>query len=166
MDTLWSGIGSVTAALIGAAALLAANVYAKHREAKEKAAQEIRVKKTDIYEELIELIFNQLSAAKQGRKQLSQNELVKALSRMMPKVVVWASPTVITHWNYIKRTADDSRNTVETLAVWDKLLLLIREDLGHNDKTLSKYELSRLFVNDLDDHIAVHSKAQIKAPTT
>jgi hypothetical protein len=153
METPWSGIGSVTAALIGAGALICANVYAKRRETQQKAEQEIRVKKTEVYETLIELMFNQLMGSKQGKKQLTSDELLKALAKLMPRVVVWASPKVIAHWNYIKNTSSHSQSSLEIMKTWDTLLLLIREDLGHNDAALAKFELTRLFVNDLDEHL-------------
>jgi ribosomal protein L29 len=152
MDAPWSGIGSVAAAVIGASALVAVNIYAKRKDAREKAAQEIRVKKTELYEELIGLIFNQLLASRQGKKPMQSSEVIKALAKLMPRFVVWASPSVIAHWNQIK-TSSDSKSSIDTMAIWEKLMRLIREDLGHNDDLLKKYDLTRLFVNDLDEHL-------------
>ena len=156
METPWSGIGTVAAALIGASALIGANVYAKRRETQQKIEQEIRVKKTEVYETLIDLMFNQILGAKQGKRQLTSDEMMKALAKLMPKVVVWASPKIIAHWNYIKNTSGSAQSTLETMRTWDTLLLLIREDLGHDDAVLKKFELTKLFVNDLDEHI--HTK--------
>lgn len=160
MDAPWSGIGSVIAAVIGATALVAVNIYAKRIEAREKAAAEIRVKKTEIYEQLIDLMFSQITAAKQGKKQLSEFDLIKAFARMMPKLIVWASPAVIQHWNLIKHLPDQPNEAIKTIAVWDKFFRLIREDLGHQDAALPEYELSKLFVNDLDDHIPSRSSSK------
>jgi hypothetical protein len=161
VDTLWSGIGSVTAALIGAAALLAANVYAKRREARDKAAQEIRVKKTDLYEELIDIIFNVLLASKQGKKVMSEADLAKAFARITPKIVVWASAKVIAQWNAIKTGSGKPGEVIKLVDSWEVLLRAIREDLGHDDRSLHERQLTRLFVNDLDEFLANRVKNQL-----
>ena len=153
MDSPWSGIGSVLAALIGAGALFAVNVYAKRRESRDKAAQEIRVKKTELYEDLIGIIFNVLLASKQGKKPMSEAELAKALARITPKIVVWASAKVIARWNRIKASSTDSVDILSMVDSWEVLLRAVREDLGHDDDKLQERQLSRLFVNDLDDFL-------------
>ena len=142
------------AALIGAGALFAVNVYAKKRESRDKAAQEIRVKKTELYEELIGIIFNVLLARKQGKKEMSEAELAKAFARITPKIVVWASAKVIAQWNLIKANSTGAVDVISMVDSWEVLLRAIREDLGHDDTKLHERQLSRLFVNDLDDFLA------------
>ena len=39
------------------------------------------------------------------------------------------------------------------LLVWEKLLLAIRKELGHSNKGLQQWDVLKVFVNDIDDHI-------------
>ena len=136
-------------------------MYAKRRESLDKAAQEIRVKKTELYEELIGIFFNVLLASKQGKKAMTEVELAKAFARITPKIVVWASAKVIAQWNRIRTNSTASVDVISQMDSWEVLLRAIREDLGHDDTKLRERQLSRLFVNDLDDFLAKRTLTQI-----
>jgi hypothetical protein len=142
--------GSIVAATIAAIAAFLVNVYIKHREAKERVLQEIRIKKTPVYEELIELIFSVLMAEKLGKKAPAESEIVAKIAGMTPKVVIWASEDVVTKWNDVRTYVKKSTDTpLDQFTPWNNLLRAIRKDLGHGDQKLERWALLRLFVNDL-----------------
>jgi hypothetical protein len=142
--------GSIIAATIAAAAAFLVNVYAKHQEAKERILQEIRIKKTIVYEELIDIIFSAVMGEKQGKPKPSEAELTKRFAQLTPKVVIWGSEELITQWNKTRlQSTKPTDNPIQVFEPWNELLRVIRKDLGHSNKKLEKWALMRLFVNDI-----------------
>lgn len=142
--------GSIVAATIAAIAAFLVNVYAKHKEAKDRILQEIRGKKTVVYEELIDVMFSVVLGEKQGKQPLSEKDLINRLAQLTPKIIIWGSEELIVQWNNVRTEATSKKkNPLEIFEPWNQLLLTIRKDLGHSNKKLQKWDLMRLFVNDL-----------------
>jgi hypothetical protein len=141
--------GSIVAASIAAIAAFLVNVYVKHRESREKVLQEIRARKTPVYEELIDIIFSGILSKQQGKGEVSPEELTKRFAAITPKIVIWGSEELIAQWNVI-RSHDwkAGGSPLETFAPWNQFMLTVRKDLGHSNKKLKPFALMRLFVND------------------
>lgn len=142
--------GSIVAATIAAITAFLVNVYVKHRESKERIVQDLRSKKTAVYEELIDLIFSVIMAEKLGKEALTQEELVAKFAKLTPKVVIWASEDVVTAWAAMRNEAQKQHDSpFDQFGPWNDFLRALRRDLGHSDRKLEQWALLRLFVNDL-----------------
>ena len=142
--------GSILAATIAAVAAFLVNVYVKHRESKEKLAQEIRAKKVPLYEEFIDVIFGSFKATMLKQPPPPEEDLKRKLVDIMPRIITWGSEDLINHWNKIRHHDwSDTSNPINVLAPWDDFLLVIRKDLGHSNTNLEKFALMQLYVNDL-----------------
>ncbi|MEL6770264.1 MAG: hypothetical protein AAFP18_04290 [Bacteroidota bacterium] len=124
-------------------------VLSKYYEQRVKIEQEIRDEKIPIYEDLIGVFFNYLFAEKTGDRKPTDQEVIKSLASVTPKLVVWASEDVINSWNKMRSQDWSSADSHQALVLWDELLLAIRKDLGNGVDKLEKYGLLKLFVNDL-----------------
>jgi len=56
-------------------------------------------------------------------------------------------------WQAETQAAEAGDNMLGAVEAYEKLLLAIRRDLGHDDSKLPRWDLLRVFVNDLDDHL-------------
>lgn len=141
--------GSIITATIAAIAAFLVNVYVKHRESKEKLAQEIRTKKVPLYEEFINVIFASLESTMLGGPPLSEDELKQKLIAIMPRLITWGSEDLINQWNRIRsHDWSDTSNPATILGPWNDFLLVIRKDLGHSSSKLENFALMKLYVKD------------------
>ena len=86
-------------------------------------------------------------------------------NELTPELINWASDEVLVAWSRFKRNAI-SGSGVETVFDFEKVLLAIRHDYGHKGKNVSEGDLLGLFINDIDDHLALRkgkSKATVVA---
>jgi hypothetical protein len=67
-----------------------------------------------------------------------------------PSFLTWGSDEVIRHWSDFRRAAV-ANDSLTVLANFEKLLLIIRKDIGHKNKGLEQNKtLLAAFINDLD----------------
>lgn len=74
------------------------------------------------------------------------------------KLVLYGPAAVIREWNEWASTIPDDAELVNAshMLGWEKVLLTIREDLGHNNAGLRSGDLLRLYITDFDESIAPH----------
>jgi hypothetical protein len=56
-------------------------------------------------------------------------------------------------WQADTQEAEANGSTLGAVQAYEGLLLAIRKDLGHDDSDLPKWDLLRVFISDLDDHL-------------
>ena len=54
---------------------------------------------------------------------------------------------------FLTNEADLKANPMKLILLYEKLILAIRRDLGHNNKGLKTGDVLALFVNDIDQHL-------------
>ena len=136
---------SVTISILS---LMASNIF----EARRAIAQELREKKTPVYEEFVRTIYRVLFAEQLGKKQPSKAELAQFFADYTEKLTIWGSDEVIKVWGELRLSASDADGAL-MLFRYEELLLSIRKDLGHRNKGFKRGRLLRLFVNDIDRYL-------------
>jgi hypothetical protein len=148
----------IAVAIIAAAATVLVAVISivlgKIYEARTTVQKELRERKTPVYEEFITFIFRILLGEKTGNAPTEQ-EMIKFLAEYNQKMMVWGSDSVLREWSAWRRSLENHSlenepHFVEGLVQYEKLILAIRKDLGHKNEDIGKYDILRLFINDLD----------------
>lgn len=113
---------------------------------------EQKPKKTEIYDKFINLFLGYLLAAKLGKEQKNEEELIKSLAEITPDLILWASDEVLSLYIKFRQMADGSlkkSSEDNPMLLFGQLLLAIRKDLGHQNKEIDKKSILSTFVNDI-----------------
>ncbi len=112
-----------------------------------------REQKIQLYEDLITFFMRML--LEQGTKSaLSEEEMLAKFREMTPKLITYASNGVIKKWGRMRidlatlAAAGDHRAVLKGL---EDLYKEIRKDVGHSSLSLQEGDISRLFINDIDE---------------
>ena len=141
-------LGSIVAALL---------VTQRSRES--EIEKDHRRQKIPVYEEFLGFMFSVLLAGNTDREPPSENEMLGFFSDFTGKITLWGGPELVKTWNEVRAMGPSSARedgTVDTTVIfaWERLLFAIREDIGHSNKGLKQGDILRLFVNDIDEHLA------------
>ncbi|MFA9396582.1 MAG: hypothetical protein ACERJ1_18010 [Halodesulfovibrio sp.] len=105
-------------------------------------------KKTEAYETIFEIVFDQLQKAKMhsGGTKKDQAKQLLSIIEAKKKIMIWGSPKVIQRFNEMETASilQDSKNA--SFYCFGKLFEEIRRDLGHNDTSLKDGELMSLII--------------------
>ncbi|MGE7880304.1 hypothetical protein [Peribacillus muralis] len=148
----------ISAALItGLIAIIATSLtitIPKYLEKKMEIEEHLRVKKSETYKDLVELLFKILMSSKTGEV-LSEKDLIKFMSQFTENLILWGSEDVIKSYKayrtYFTKRSQGDLLTIESINIMENLLLSIRKDMGHNNKNLKQGDILSLFINDLDE---------------
>lgn len=144
---------SVAAAIVAASATVLVSVFSvltsKSLEQKAIIAQQIREKKIPVYEELIQFVFNIIRATKEN-KSLSEEETTEFMFTFTERIVVWGSDEVVDAFYRFRNSNNVDGGQGAILCIED-MLLAIRKDLGHRNKSLSRGKILGLFINDIEN---------------
>lgn len=140
----------VAAAIIAASTTIivsvASLILAKYFENKRLIEKDIRDKKIVVYEKMMTYFFKFMGAKDKNKMQSMESFYVE----FSPSFLTWGSDEVIKHWSDFRRAAVVS-DSAAVLANFEKLLLIIRKDIGHKNKGLDQNKtLLTVFINDLD----------------
>ena len=135
------GAGAV---IVSVSSIPLTNYFIKVREIE----RESRRRKAQIYEEFIVFIFKVI-----GPNKPSEEKIQKKFAEFAPKIILWGGSDLLQAWIKVRRIHVPSTEGIDMLLVWEELLLAIRKELGHSNKGLQQWDVLRVFVNDIDDHI-------------
>ena len=144
-------------------------IWARNAEKTQAIEQQIREKKTPIYEEFIAIAFDTLWAGKRD-KQLDNTKIaqqrqrkgssnreensdpVDRLQKLTPQLIVWVTDEVIASWVRFRQVSANVKkeDPMEVMYAFEEFMSAIRQDLGHKNDLLKKGDLLRIFINDLD----------------
>lgn len=153
----------VAAAIIASSSTVIVSVIAiitgKYLEKKQQIAFQIRNNKIPVYEDFINGLFDKVFSQKINGKEMSKKELDKFLIDFTKKLIIWGADPVIGKWaSYRKENIsrlnrsnenDEKIENSQILFDMERLLYVIRKDIGHKNINLEKGDLLRLFVNDI-----------------
>ena len=150
------GIQSAVLALIGvASSAIFAHLSAKKREIEARHFAD----KREGYKELVDLVFDLMTATKIGKKPPPQQHLMKKILEFKKMLLTWADADFIAAWEKIEQgfELDLAKDPVAALLVWDDLLRAMRKDLGKNDVLLPRGALVSVLL-DAEGKDSVASK--------
>ncbi len=147
----------VAVAIVAASATVIVSVLtlviSKILEGRASITQELRAKKTPIYENIISTLYKLQFAEKLGEEPLSEQELMKFIADIMEKLTIWDSDGVIRAFSDFRLATVRGADSVDILFIYENLLLEIRKDLGHKNTNLKRGMILSLTVNDIDKYL-------------
>jgi hypothetical protein len=142
---------SVASAVTGTIATLLvafwSNLYVQRQVKLREIEEAHRPRKTEIYEEFLNVISRQLAASNPlvESAALGEDELMKYLVKLQTQLILWGSPEVIKAFQVFKTS---SSSDIHSLLGVDKLLRAIRTDIGLSIQGLYSYELVKMYLKD------------------
>lgn len=128
-------------------------VISKRFETHASIIQELRIKKTPIYEEFIGTLYRVLFAEQLGDPPMPQADLMRFFASYTEKLTIWGSDGVIKAWRAARMSAVAKVEGANILFVYENLILEIRKDLGHKNQGFKRGTVLGLFVNDIDRYL-------------
>lgn len=114
----------------------------------------LRDKKSETYKLLVELLFRILMNGK-ADKPLKDKEVIREMSKFTENLILWGSEDVmksyIAYRKYFMSRKFGEEMTLEAIEKMENLLLVIRKDMGHKNKSLQQGDILSLFINDIDE---------------
>ena len=138
-------------------------LIAKRFERKAEIRREHITRKTEIYEHQIEAWFGVLFANKLGKKQASEQELMKFFQETIKDFVTWGGDSVLRSFSRFRSLAAPPEKAEEAMAMllaFEDMLFEIRKDLGHSNASLAKGDLLRMFLTDYQSTVGEHLAGQ------
>ena len=191
---LFEGVNpTVAAAIVAATATTLVSVLGvtlgRYLERRHQIDLELRERKVPIYTEFVEGLLSVFASvnesdgnesAKAGQQQRNRPQkgkvsaatsaansgldMVEFLTRMTPKLMIWASNDVVVKWSKFRRGAD-KHPPIDYMFMMEDLMTAIRKDLGHSGGDVSKGDLLGLYINDIDEHLPSAKKRDTEAPS-
>ena len=165
--TAWVAVSTLPAAVVAPTAVASLTVMVSvfsvlvttQRSRASEIEKDHRRQKIPVYEEFLDFMFRVLLAGNTGREPPSEDEMIKFFSDFTGKITLWGGPELVKAWNEVRAmgpssASDDGAVDTSMILAWERLLFAIREDIGHSTKGLDKGDILRLFINDLDEHLA------------
>ena len=151
---------SIAVAIIAAAATIFVSalsiVLGKLYESRSLIQKEHRETKIPVYEDFLKFISRILMSSKVGDT-VSEKEMIEFMSGFTQHLMVWGSDEVLVAWVKCRRLLIDGpamkTSPTKFLFLYEDLVLAIRRDLGHKNKSFVKGDVLALFINDIDQHL-------------
>lgn len=139
--------------IAGAAAVIAVAVVQRRWEKKQELERVRRERMAPIYEQLIEILQNAEAA---------ESETGEFFKDLTTKLLLYGPPAIVKEWVAFKNHGVSEDKTDPTsLLNYEKFLLLVRKDFGHDDSELVQGDLLRTYVNDFDEMYTLWQAKQI-----
>ena len=126
------------------------------RQNKRQIEADLRVRKSAVYEGFIKFWMDNLMIEENRDKlQTNQNQVVKEMNEYSKAMMLWASNDVVKTYAEYKRTLNQitpestGKSGIENMIRFEKMIFLMREDVGHDPKGFKQYDLLSFFVNDI-----------------
>lgn len=148
-------VGSVATAAFGAVGV----VWQQQRAEKERLRDAHRERMSPTYDELLRLVASQFKAGDGASRTKASEKKMEEFMRDLKgrQLLLGASDEMIrafNDWQATTSAAQKTGNDLEAIAAWEALLLAIRKDMGHRDSDLEPWDLLRLSITDLDEHLS------------
>jgi hypothetical protein len=144
---------AVAGPVAGAVGVVVAAILQRRWEKRQELERSRREQMAPIYERLVGIL-------KESPGEEETSEFFKDLTT---KMLLYGPAPIIKEWIEFRlhgmSTAGDPTNPTSLLN-YEKLLLLVRKDLGHDDSELQLGDLLRIYVNDFDEMYARWSAKQ------
>jgi hypothetical protein len=144
--------GPVIAASVALGVFAAGEFFTRRRVAQQYRWDKI----APTYHEFVGLVRE---VAGQENNEEAPPELLEFMGRFSDLLLLWGSPDVIKGWvgmlRNVERGYEDER---EAVLDWARILLAIRKDLGHGDRSLDTRDLLKVVITDIDKYLPPGTK--------
>lgn len=143
--------------VLGGTVTITGYFISRYLERKKIIEMEIRNKKIPIYEEFVSYYFYTMFNEKKNTGKGADPKMVNFFRDFNQKAIIWFPDEVLK--SYLKWKKDITRFTNGESSLHDAIyqqeefLKAIRQDIGHKNKNFEKFEISSIYINDIDDVI-------------
>lgn len=135
------------------------HAYSKKLEKQMQIEEEHRKHKIEAYEKFFDLTFGIIKNQKENMpSNSSQADLIDKFYEVTQLFIIWSSDEVISAWTAFRLAAQKpefKKNPLVILPPMERLMKVIRKDLGHKHSNLKEGQLLMTFINDYN-----HDKTQ------
>lgn len=85
-------------------------------------------------------------------KAAANADMLEFFGTFRDKLMLWGSPGVIKAWSGVRRTDWDAVDPTAAVLIYARMLVAIREDLGHT-RNLDVRDLLGVTINDIDEYL-------------
>jgi hypothetical protein len=142
----------VIAALVTALGAVLAVVAGRIYETRTAVEQARRERMASIYERLIENFYNGASGDDRAP---TAEELQAFFEELAQRLLIWGpTPVIVAFITWKRDITNLPEGSPETLLAFERLIVAMRKDLGTKSAGLDPGDLLRVFIDDLDQHLA------------
>jgi len=150
LEKVWAGFSTLPAEAkviaVGGLISLPSVLLTRYYERRKEIELRLKDRKFEAYSLFLDAWFKQLF---NGDGELSQ-ELIAAMHRFGRDLILWGNSAVIKSYGAWRKNAGKG-SALNSTRAFESLLLAIRKDLGQNNWQLKQDDLSRVFINDVDE---------------
>jgi hypothetical protein len=138
---------AVAGPIAGATGVIIAAVVQRRWEKKQELERVRRDHMAPIYEELVAILQDAEAAT---------SKAPAFFKDLTTKLLLYGPPAIVKEWSAFRLHGVSEDETDPTsLLNYEKFLLLVRKDFGHDDSELVQGDLLRTYVNDFDEMYAL-----------
>jgi hypothetical protein len=147
---------AVAGPITGAVGVVVAAILQRRWEKRQELERSRREQMSPIYERLVGIL----------KESPGEEETSEFFRDLTTKMLLYGPAPIIKEWIEFRlrgmSTVSDPTNPTSLLN-YERLLLLVRKDLGHDDSELKLGDLLRIYVNDFDEMYALWVAEQASA---
>ncbi|MBG0504952.1 hypothetical protein GBO30_06820 [Elizabethkingia anophelis] len=141
-------------AIIGASVTFTGYFLTRYFERKKIVEIEIRNKKIPIYEEFFEFYFRIMFQEK-NKKEITTEEIIDFFRSFNQKAIIWFPDEILKGYidwkNNLIKFSNKDIELKDIILYQEEFMKKIRKDIGQSNKTLNNWDISSLYINDLDN---------------
>jgi hypothetical protein len=143
-------VGSFVTALGAVVAVVAGRIWEKRQELEQARRERI----APTYSRLVEVFYGAMGE----NAEVGEPEMLAFFHEWAQRVLLWGPEPVIRAFNDWRASlsGEDEEPGPEAGFGFERVLYAIRDDLGNKRGGLGQGDLLRVFINDLDEYIALH----------
>lgn len=130
----------------------------RYYERKQEIEQVRRAQQIEIFEEFVEFMFRILYQDRLGEERVTDDEMLATFVKFTRRLTMWAPDSIINSWAAVRRRFATAQTSGEppsaVLFDFEALLIEMRKTVGYPNTQLGRGDLLRLFVDDIDEHLA------------
>ena len=152
-------VGAVVAGYATVISVILTRYFERERDANlrmQELERETRAKKVPEYEKFVAFLLGVFMAQQTGRKPMTPQQLAQGFHDWTKALMMWGSDEVVRRWGQLRldQPVVDTEASMDRLFKLEELWIELRRDAGYPETTLRRGDLLRLFVNDIDQHLA------------
>ena len=150
LEKVWAGFSGLPdvakVAVVGGIVTLSSVLVTRYYERRKEIEFRLRDRKLEAYSLFLDAWFDQLFS----HDQELNSKIVDAMHQFGRDLILWGNTGVIKAYAAWRKNAGQG-SALNSTRAFEVLLFAIRKDLGHNKWQLKQDDLSRVFINDVDE---------------
>ena len=139
-------LAAVMTHLIAKQRELEARQHAQRREIEARHFEQKRAAYDDLLGIYVDVLRQNIKALGSPQKKLNQQQIAARLFDLKRKVLLWGSRDMVVWWLELTEGADSQSSPTDPITNVDRLILLMREELGQDNSGIESGDLISMFL--------------------